>query len=172
MGTILATTLTGAFGALAGSAAVAGLDAPRIQGGELASTGGADVGAAVRDAFAAQAAALVAALEGGDATAFAAAVEASAVPAEARGALLAAATAARGDAAATAALAAQVRAQLAERADAVALEVERAVRQGFADAVTSIFGALTWLVVAALVVTLFVPSLELRRTQEAPAVVD
>jgi hypothetical protein len=31
---------------------------------------------------------------------------------------------------------------------------------------------LTWLVVAALVVTLFVPSLELRRTQEAPAVVD
>jgi hypothetical protein len=55
----------------------------------------------------------------------------------------------------------------------VARGVEGAVRQGFADAVTAIFRALTWVVAAALVVTLFVPSLELRRTNEArPAAIE
>ncbi len=166
MGTILATTLAGAFGALAGSAALEGVDAPSIQGGELASTGGADVGTTVREAFAAQAEALVAALESPEPTAVADALEASAIPIQARGFILGAAAAARGDAAATAALAAQLRGQLAEQADAVATSVGNAVRQGFADAVTSIFRALTWVVAAALIVTLFVPSLELRRTNE------
>ncbi|MFN2322336.1 MAG: MDR family MFS transporter [Trueperaceae bacterium] len=173
MGTILATTLAGAFGALEGSTALQGLDAPTIQGGELASTGGADVGASVREAFAAQAESLVVALESPEPAAVADALEASAVPAEARPFILGAATAARGDATATAALAAQLRAQLAEQADAVARSVENAVRQGFADAVTAIFRALTWVVAAALVVTLFVPSLELKRTNEAnPVAVD
>lgn len=167
MGTILATTLAGAFGALARSAATQGVDAPSIQGGELASTGGADVGISIRAAFAAQADAITAALESPDPTALADALEASAVPAAARGFVLGAATAARGDAVATAALAAQLRAQLAEQGDAVARSVEDAVRQGFADAVTAIFRALTWVVGAALIVTLFVPSLELRRTHEA-----
>ncbi len=170
MGTILASTLTGAFGALAGSTALEGLEAPAIQGGELASTGGADVGASVRAAFAAQAESLVAALESADPTAVADALEASALPVEAQGVVLGAATAARGDAAATAAVAAQLRAQLDEQADAVARTVEGAVRQGFADAVTAIFRALTWVAVVALFVTLFVPSLELKRTNEASPV--
>jgi hypothetical protein len=167
MGTILATTLNGAFGALAGSAALEGLDAPTVQGGELASTGGADVGTSIRAAFAAQAEELVAALESPDPETLTDALAASAIPAEAQGFVLAAARAAFDDAPATAALAAQLRAQLAEQADAVASSVEGAVRQGFADAVTSIFRALTWLVAAALVVTLFVPSLELKRSNEA-----
>lgn len=167
MGTILATTLTGAFGALAGSAALEGVDAPAIQGGELASTGGADIGTTIRQAFADQADALVAALESPEPTAMADALEASAIPAQARGFILGAATAARGDAAATAALAAQLRGQLAEQADVVAGSVEGAVRQGFADAVTAIFRALTWVVGAALIVTFFVPSLELRRSNDS-----
>ncbi|MDF1524168.1 MAG: MDR family MFS transporter [Trueperaceae bacterium] len=113
MGTILATTLAGAFGALGDSAALEGLEAPAISGGELASTGGADVGSAVRAAFEAQADALVAALESPDPHALAAALQASAVPSEARGFILGAAAGARGDAAVTASLAAQLRAQLA-----------------------------------------------------------
>lgn len=167
MGTILATTLTGAFGALAGSAALEGVDARAIQGGELASTGGADIGTTIRQAFADQADALVAALESPEPTAMADALEASAIPAQARGFILGAATAARGDAAATAALAAQLRGQLAEQADVVAGSVEGAVRQGFADAVTAIFRALTWVVGAALIVTFFVPSLELRGSNDS-----
>ena len=108
MGTILATTLTGAFGALAGSAALEGVDAPAIQGGELASTGGSDIGTTIREAFAAQADALVAALESPDPQALPDALAASAVPAQARGFILGAAAAARGDEAATAALAGQL----------------------------------------------------------------
>lgn len=169
MGTILATTLATAFAGVGQTAAVAGLEAPGFSGGELASTGGGDIGAAVREAFGAQADALVAALEDPDPQALARALEASAVPDAARGFILGAAVQARGDAAATAALAAQLRAQLDEQADAIASTVAQAVRQGFADAVTAIFAALVWVVAAALVVTLFVPSLELRRSNEPVA---
>jgi MFS family permease len=169
MGTILATTLATAFAGVGRTAAVAGLEAPGFSGGELASTGGGDIGAAVREAFGAQADALVAALDDPDPQALARALEASAVPEEASGFILSAAVQARGDAAATAALAAQLRAQLDEQADAVASTVAEAVRQGFADAVTAIFGALVWVVAAALVVTVFVPSLELRRSNEPVA---
>ncbi len=169
MGTILATTLAAAFAGVGRTAAVAGLEAPALSGGELASTGGGDVGAAVREAFGAQAEALVAALDDPDPQALARALEASAVPDEARGFILGAAAQARGDAAAMAALAAQLRAQLDEQADAVAATVAEAVRQGFADAVTAIFGALVWVVAAALAVTAFVPSLELRRSNEPGA---
>ncbi|MFO8151230.1 MAG: MDR family MFS transporter [Trueperaceae bacterium] len=169
MGTILATTLAAAFAGVGRTAAVAGLEAPALSGGELASTGGGDVGAAVREAFGAQAEALVAALDDPDPQALARALEASAVPDEARGFILGAAAQARGDAAAMAALAAQLRAQLDEQADAVAATVAEAVRQGFADAVTAIFGALVWVVATALAVTAFVPSLELRRSNEPGA---
>ncbi len=169
MGTILATTLATAFAGVGRTAAVAGLEAPGFSGGELASTGGGDIGTAVREAFGAQADALVAALDDPDPQALARALEASAVPEEASGFILSAAVQARGDAAATAALAAQLRAQLDEQADAVASTVAEAVRQGFADAVTAIFGALVWVVAAALVVTVFVPSLELRRSNEPVA---
>lgn len=169
MGTILATTLAAAFAGVGRTAAATGLEAPAFAGGELASTGGGDVGAAVREAFGAQAEALVAALEDPDAQALARALEASAVPDEARGFILGAATRARGDAAATAALAAQLRVQLDEQAEAVASTVAEAIRQGFADAVTAIFAALVWVVAAALAVTAFVPSLELRRSNEPVA---
>ncbi|MBW6455414.1 MAG: MFS transporter [Trueperaceae bacterium] len=169
MGTILATTLAAAFAGVGRTAAATGLEAPAFAGGELASTGGGDVGAAVREAFGAQAEALVAALEDPDAQALARALEASAVPDEARGFILGAATRARGDAAATAALAAQLRVQLDEQAEAVASTVAEAIRQGFADAVTAIFGALLWVVAAALVATALVPSLELRRSNEPVA---
>ena len=167
MGTILATTLAAAFAGVGRTAAVAGLDAPAFGGGELASTGGGDIGSAVREAFGEQADALVAALEDPDPQQLARVLETSVVPDEARGFILGAATRARGDAAATAALAAQLRVQLDEQADAVAATVAEAVRQGFADAVTAIFAALVWVVAAALVVTAFVPSLELRRSHEA-----
>jgi EmrB/QacA subfamily drug resistance transporter len=169
MGTILASTLAVAFAGVGRTAAVAGLGAPGFSGGELASTGGGDVGAAVREAFGAQADALVAALGASDPQSLARALEASAVPAEARGFVVGEATRARGDAAATAALAARLRAQLDLQADAVAATVAQAVRQGFADAVTAIFAALVWVVAAALLVTTFVPSLELRRSNEPVA---
>lgn len=167
MGTILATTLTSAFASLGGNAAVEGLDPAAFGSSELRSTGGADVGNAIRDAFVAQADALVAALESPDPQALAAALEASAVPAQARGFIEAAAARAGGDPAAVAALAAQLRAQLAAQAETVAATVGDAVRQGFADAVTAVFAALVWVVAAGGVVTLLVPSLELSGRDEA-----
>ncbi len=170
MGTILATTLAAAFAGVGRTAAVVGLEAPAFSGGELASTGGSDIGTAVRAAFGEQAAVLAAALQDPDPERLARALEGSAVPDEARGFVLGAAARARGDDAATAALVTQLRAQLDEQADAVTATVAEAVRQGFADAVTAIFGALVWVVAAALVATAFVPSLELRRSNE-PVVV-
>ena len=166
MGTILATTLAAAFAGVGRTAAVAGLEAPAFSGGELASTGGGDIDAAVREAFGTQADALVAALADPDPQALARALEASAVPEEARGFILGAAVQARGDATAADALAVRLRAQLDEQADAIAATVAEAIRHGFADAVTAIFAALVWVVGAALVVTVFVPSLELRRSNE------
>ncbi len=169
MGTILATMLAAAFAGVGRTAAATGLEAPAFSGGELASTGGGDVGAAVREAFGAQADALIAALDDPDPQAIVRALDESAVPDEARGFILGAAVRARGDAAATAALAAQLRSQLDEQAEAVASTVAEAIRQGFADAVTAIFAALVWVVAAALVVTALVPSLELRRSNEPVA---
>jgi EmrB/QacA subfamily drug resistance transporter len=162
MGTILATTLTTAFTAIGDAAAAQGLDAPAFAGGELASTGGADVGTAIRAAFSARVEALVAALQDPDPLALRRALEENGVPTDAREPILTAADRARGDAAATSAIAERLRAQFASEADEVAGAVEGAVRQGFADAVTDVFAALAWVVAAALVVTLLVPSLELR----------
>ncbi len=165
MGTILATTLTAAFAGLGSAAALQGIDPGAFSGSELSSTGGADIGASIEAAFAAQADELVAALEDPDPQALEQVLAASPIPAAARAPILGQAAAVRGDPAATAAFGAQLRTRLLAQAETVAATVSRGVREGFADAVVAVFSALVWVVVLGLIATLLVPSLELKGRQ-------
>lgn len=168
MGTVLATTLSGAFSGLGGSAALVGVDPAAFGGSELSATGGADVETSVRAAFGAEADALVAALSDPDPRALERALAASPIPAAGHGPILGEAASARGDPAATAALGALLRTRVLEQAETVAATLAREVREGFAAAVGAVFEALVWVVVLGLIATLLVPSLELQGRQATP----
>lgn len=163
MGTVLATSLTAAFGSLPGAA-----DASTIAGsfsGELRS--GADPAQLIGDAFDVQFATLAAAIEAGDAEALNAALTESPIPAAAHGVVTAGAARARGDDAETAVLLGQLEAQFDAQAEQVTASVVQALRTGTTDAIQTIYGALVFVVLIAMVFTALVPAIELRTTNDA-----
>lgn len=162
MGTILATGLTAAFAGVGADGAAVGLDPSTFGGGELRQTGGANVADTVRGAFERRVDDVAAAIESGDGAAVSQALVAAGIPEDARGFVEAEAARAVGDGAAVTALVERLRSDVMAQADLVAEQIAEAIRLGFAAALSDVFRALTWLVVAGLVATLFVPSLELK----------
>ncbi len=162
MGTVLATSLNASFGALTDSFPGGfSTSAGTVVGGELSRTGGAGVGDDVRNLFALTADVLAERVLVGDLAGFERALDVSPLPPPLRSTLLERATAAPDDPASRRALAQELRGLVAVVAESAEGAAVTSVRVAFADALAAVFAALFWIVLAAAIVTLFVPSLEL-----------
>ena len=100
-----------------------------------------------------------------------AALEASPVPEETRSGLLAGAGLVRGEGAATEAFLAETRSRFDQQAASIGEEINRQIREAFNEAITTIFALLIWVVTAGWLVTLLVPVLPLRSSNDAAVVV-
>ncbi|MBA2668647.1 MAG: MFS transporter [Trueperaceae bacterium] len=162
MGTVLATSLNASFGALTDSFPGGfSTSAGTVVGGELSRTGGAGVGDDVRNLFALTADVLAERVLVGDLAGFERALDVSPLPPPLRSTLLERATAVPDDPASRRALAQELRGLVAVVAESAEGAAVTSVRVAFADALAAVFAALFWIVLAAAIVTLFVPSLEL-----------
>ncbi len=173
MGTVLATGLAASFATMR---APAGMDTSAFGGGDRLNAQGLDqVQTQIRQAFDAQYQTLADAVHSGDPAELRRVVEASPMPAVAKLGVIAQGTVAINQGAqAQDAFLMATHDRLQEQAGAVAAEVTGAIKQAFAEAVTRIYRDLIAVVLVGFVVTLFVPVLKLRTSNEgaAPAVLD
>ncbi|CAN5744387.1 MDR family MFS transporter [soil metagenome] len=173
MGTVLATSLNASFGALTDSFPGGfSTSAGTVVGGELSRTGGAGVGDDVRNLFALTADVLAERVLVGDLAGFERALDVSPLPPPLRSTLLERATAVPDDPASRRALAQELRGLVAVVAESAEGAAVTSVRVAFADALAAVFAALFWIVLAAAIVTLFVPSLELEGRSAVHSVSD
>lgn len=169
LGTVLAGTLLTSFAQNLPASALAGEGPVAMGEDDLASGGGADIGAAVRDGFDEAFRALEVAVTSGDAREVDEALAAAPLPAEAREGILQGYRAAAAEPAATAAFLAQVRGRFESLAGEVAAQAEAGIRRSFSEAITRVYTYVLFIVAAGWVVTLFVPELPLRTSLEGPA---
>ncbi len=166
MGTVLATSLTASFSAMQ---APAGMD-PSSFGGNQAQAEGLDqVQSRITQAFDAQYAAIAAAVRSGDAAQVKQAVDASPMPSVAKTMVVAGATRAMASPQAEKAFLDQLQTQFRQQAESVATEVTTSIKQAFSSAVTSVYRDLLFVVVLGFLVTLFVPVLALRTSNDHTA---
>jgi len=172
MGTVLAGSLTASFSAMQ---APAGVDPSAFGGGSQVSAQGLDqVQAGIDGAFRAQYQAIADAVRSGDAGRVEQVVLASPMPAAAKDMVLMGAQRAVQDPGARQAFLSQLDSQFETQAQAIALQVTGAIKQAFSIAVTHVYRDLLAVVAAGFLVTLFVPVLTLRASNEptVPAVLD
>ena len=162
LGTVLATSLAASFAdtmpqGLAG-------ESPAVSESRLTSTGGADVGATIREGFDAQYEAIAGAVQAGDAEALDEVLSTSALPSEAREGIKMGATGVIGNPQATEGFLSQLKTRLDDQAETVATQVQRGIRVAFTDAITSVYFFVVFIVTAGWLITLFIPELPLRKT--------
>jgi len=172
MGTVLATSLTASFGRMQ---APAGVDPSAFGGGSQVSTEGLDqVQAGIAQSFQAQYQAIADAVRTGDQGQLRKVVSASPMPATAKTLVIMGATRAIQDPTAKDAFLVQLQDQFSTQAKSVAEQVTTAIKEAFSTAVTGVYRDLLVVVLAGLLVTLFVPVLTLRSSNDhvAPAMIE
>ena len=172
MGTVLATSLTASFASMQ---APAGMDPSSFGAGNQLQAQGLDqVQASISHAFDAQYRAIADAVNAGDPARVRQVVFASPMPAAAKDLLLMGAQRAIQNPAARQPFLSQLEGQFKSQAQAVARQVTGSIKQAFANAVTRVYRDLLVVVAAGFLVTMFVPVLTLRSSNEhpAPAVLD
>ena len=167
MGTVLVVTLSNAFSGLSAGAGDT-LDAGSFSG-ELRQTGGADVAEQIHAAFETQYATIAEAVRSDNPGALGDVLAASPIPPQVRPLIEQQARIAYGDREATDAFLARLRVELDAQAEQIATQVQTAVRTGFAEAITTIFRYMLFAVLIAGVITLFIPAIELRRSNDVPS---
>jgi EmrB/QacA subfamily drug resistance transporter len=164
MGTVLATSLTASFSAMQ---TPAGMDASSFGAGSQVSAEGLDqVQAGVASAFDRQYQAIAAAVRSGDAAKVRQVVAASPMPAAAKAMVTLGATQAMRSQQAETAFLTQLHDQFQQQAKAVAADVTASIRKAFATAVTRVYRSLVVVVVLGFLVTLFIPVLTLRSSND------
>jgi len=167
MGTVLATSLTASFSAMQ---APAGMDPSSFGAGSQVSAEGLDqVQAGITAAFDRQYQAIAGAVRTGDAAKVQQAVAASPMPAAAKAMVTLGATQAMRSQQAETAFLAQLRDQFQQQAKSVAAQVTTSIKQAFATAVTHVYRDLLLVVVLGFLVTVFVPVLTLRSSNDHAA---
>jgi EmrB/QacA subfamily drug resistance transporter len=168
LGTVLSVTLAAAFATnLAGAGGLTG--APQGLGTEGAATSGSgSITDSVRASFAQTLDALLAAVDDGDEAAIVTALERAAIPPQGQQAIMAGYTASAASPQARATFTAGLVDQFERQAETVVAEVDRGVKASFTEAITRIYFYVVFVVIAALIATLFVPVLPLRTSIEGP----
>ncbi len=166
MGSVLAVGLSTGFAAMQAPLG----QAPAGGGGDAFSTQGLEqIGRQVEGAFDAQYEAIATAVRAGDEAQLQLVLSESPMPELAQRALMATAgTAMAAGPDAQDAFLATVQAQFQREAKVVAEEVTGNVKRVFSDAITRIYRDLIWVVILGTVVTLFIPVLTLRSSNEMP----
>jgi uncharacterized SAM-dependent methyltransferase len=145
----------------------AGMDASSFGAGSQVSAEGLDqVQAGVASAFDRQYQAIAAAVRSGDAAKVRQVVAASPMPAAAKAMVTLGATQAMRSQQAETAFLTQLHDQFQQQAKAVAADVTASIRKAFATAVTRVYRSLVVVVVLGFLVTLFIPVLTLRSSND------
>ena len=168
MGTVFATSLATSFDSFSTAGVVPG-EVVLFNSEELAATGGADVGARIRTSFETQFEAVSAAVRAGDEVALRRALEASPMPALAQTPALQQDRQIQG-ADRMAAFLDQQRALFDQEAANLIESITGQIREAFNAAITLIFRYLIWVVIAGWLVTIPIPVLSLRTTNDVVAV--
>jgi EmrB/QacA subfamily drug resistance transporter len=167
MGTVLATSLTTSFSAMQ---APAGMDASSFGGSSRVSAEGLDqVQAGINAAFDKQYQAIADAVRAGDAAKLQQVVAASPMPSAAKAMVVMGASQAMHSPQGEQAFLSQLKDQFQQQAKTVAAQVTASIRQAFATAVTRVYRDLLVVIVVGFLVTLFVPVLTLRTSNDHPA---
>ena len=169
MGTVFATSLATSFDSFSAAGVVPG-EVILFNSEELAATGGADVGARIRTSFETQFEAVSAAVRAGDEVALRRALEASPMPALAQTPALQQDRQIQGDPDRMAAFLEQQRALFDQEAANLIESITGQIREAFNAAITLIFRYLIWVVIAGWLVTIPIPVLSLRTTNDVVAV--
>lgn len=174
MGTVLATTLAGAFSSTTTQQANGGVPAANVGSAENAGSEGlgqggvAEIEAGIRQTFDAQYALIEQVVRTGDEDALQQLQSNPQIPQEYKARLGQAALLSRMPKAAQDRMLAGVRTELDTQADTTVADVTQRVREAFTKAVTRIYFYATFIVVLGVLATLLIPELELRKTN-APA---
>lgn len=170
LGTVLTLTLTSAFATNLGDAP-AGV--PGGMAGEsqaVASSG--NVADAVREAMATQLEQIEAAVAANDEDALSAALSEAGVPASGQTGILQGFRASAASAGAREDYVENLRTQFAQQTDAVVERIDTGVKASFTEAITEVYFYVQFIVVIALLATLFIPVLPLRTSMDAVAVAE
>lgn len=169
MGTVLTTSLATSFDSFSAAEVVPG-EVVLFNSEELAATGGADVGARIRTSFETQFEAVSAAARAGDEVALRRALEASPTPALAQTLALQQDRQIQGDPDRMASFLEQQRALFDQEAANLIESITGQIREAFNAAITLIFRYLIWVVIAGWLVTIPIPVLSLKTTNDVVAV--
>ncbi len=168
MGTVLATTLAGAFSTGTTTAATGSAPVQNV-GSEGAAQGGvAEIEAGIRQTFNEQYALIEQVVQTGDEDARQQLQNNPQIPQAYKARLDQLALASRLPKAAQDRMLTGIKAELDKQADTTVAQVTQQVREAFTDAVTRIYFYAMFIVVAGVLATMFIPELELRKTN-APA---
>lgn len=167
MGSVLAVGLSSGFAKMQ---APAGIEAGGQAGGRLQAQGLEQVDQQIKATFEDQYDAIAAAVRSGSDAQLQQSVADSPMPTIAKTMVLAGGrNAIAGGGAAEDAFLSSLKSQIDEQATTIAEQVTDGIKNVFSDAITRIYRDLVWVVIAGFVVTLFIPVLKLRTTNDAAA---